>query len=119
MWRDITEIQSNFSISRAMLRKALELGLKDAKVRLKRKDREGCVEVLQYRLSIACGHLNYFAGKVAQGIEPKWFQDVMKDPVEVEVEEEKNEERRGSAKPKARATARRSTCGAAPGGPQA
>ena len=54
--------------------------LKDAKVRLKRKGRKECVEGLQYRLSVAFGHLKYVAGKVAAGIEPNWFQDIMKDP---------------------------------------
>ena len=43
---------------------------------------QGGIETLQRRLSIDCRHLNINAGKVAQGTEPKWFQDIMKEKVD-------------------------------------
>ena len=43
---------------------------------------QGGIGTLQRRLSIACRHLNINAGKVAQGTEPKWFQDIMKEKVD-------------------------------------
>ena len=82
MWREIAEIQSNFCISKKRCIAALLLGLKEAKVKLKHKNGEECVDTLQSRLSIACRHLSINAGKVAQGTEPKWFQDIMKEKVD-------------------------------------
>ena len=82
MWREIAEIQSNWRISKKRCIAALLLGLKEAKVKLKHKNGEECVETLQSRLSIACRHLTINAGKVAQGTEPKWFQDIMKEKVD-------------------------------------
>ena len=71
LWREIHQLQENFSIPENRCKQALERGLKDSKIKLKsERDRKECIDVLTKRLKIGLHHLRTSGTKASP---PKWF----------------------------------------------